>query len=94
MEGETLINIVIWLVYIPFITSLMYKFLIYFILNDVIYAKAALIVFQTHSYCAFLLKADTVMGIFFYWLLAIVSFAVITPIYLIKLSQLCCRLAK
>lgn len=94
LQGELITEILIWVIFIPMITVLMYKFFVYFILNDIIYAKAALIVFQAHSYCSFILKADTLMQIFFYWFLSGLAFAVITPIYLIKFSHFCTRLAK
>jgi hypothetical protein len=94
LEGELITDIIIWLIFMPMITVLMYKFIVYFILNDIIYAKAALIVFQAHSYCSFILKADTVLEIFFYWFLSGLAFAVITPIYLIKISHFCSRIAK
>ena len=93
LDGDKLIDLVIWFFVLPVVSCLTYKLLAYFIFKDLIYAKAALITFQTHSYCTLVLKADTVVDIFFYWLLAICSFTVIMSLYLIKLSHFCCRLA-
>lgn len=64
------------------------------IFKDLIYAKAALIVFQTHTYCTLVLKSDTIVDIFFYWTLGILSFAVIMPLYQIKLSIFCTHLSR
>ena len=94
LQGTMLTHVLIWIFLLPLVTALCFKLMSYFFFKDLIYAKAAIIVFQALSYCTLILKSDTVIDIFFYWSLAIVTFCLIMPFYLIKLSHLCCRLTK
>ncbi len=87
-----LVEIIVMVFMTSISTTSMFKMSCHLLFKDLIYTKAAMVIFQSHMICSILLKSDSLVDFLVYFVFGIISLFVLMPLCIMKLNQLCHKL--